>query len=98
MPQTNLCGVNTGGVVGAGMEDDNRVLWGIVQVLQHAIKVQTAFPCIPVTVCAEVGEASQLEDKSVVAWHGNKNGYFKAGQLKLENKNKFTFISSYPSC
>lgn len=74
MPQTNLCGVNTGGVVGAGMEDDNRVLWGTVQVLQHAINVQATFPCIPVAVCAEVGEASQLEDESVVAWYDNKEG------------------------
>ena len=59
-------GIDTSGVVGTGMKDDNSSRRCLAEIFQHSQKVEISVLSVPVAILSEVAEASSVKDVRVV--------------------------------
>jgi len=79
-----LGGVDTGGIVGTGVQDDHSTGWGLVQIGHHVLEVQLALVLVPVAVRLQGREAHIGEDLVVVLPCGIRVVNHVAVQLSVQ--------------
>ena len=69
-------GIQTSGVMSAGMQDENSSRRCLAQIFQHAWEVQISVLSVPIAILPKVSEASSFEDVGVVGpgWVGVVDG------------------------
>jgi len=65
------------GVVGAGVEDDDGVFRGVLQIFNHSLEVERPRLGVPITVLPLIWEAGMLENQAVVSCVRNSFTFMK---------------------